>query len=113
MAFNPDQLIIEIKLRDATGRVHAVVCEEVLSDVAYRGPRIGGDMRAGFHLFGSTEPMRDAVKILQVQEIRRKLFRDMFPRMAERLADFLYDREGWSDPSRQEKVERIARDAEK
>ena len=34
------------------------------------------------------------------------------PRMAEKLADFLYDREGWSDPSRQETTDRIAREHE-
>lgn len=112
MSHDPHKLYVEIKLRDGYGRVHAVVAEEVSRDVAYRGPRIGEDVKSGFYAFGSTQPMADVVKVLQVRELRRELFRDLFPRMAERIADFLYDREGWSDPSRQETTERLAKEAE-
>lgn len=112
MSRDPNALYVEIKLRDGMGRVHAVIAEEVTRDVAYRGPRIGDDVKSGFYAFGSTEPMAEVARVLQVREMRRKLFRDLFPRMAERMADFLYDREGWSDPSRQETTERLAREAE-
>lgn len=114
MAHNPHRLYVEIKLRDGHGKVHAVIAEEVPQDVAYRGSRIADEMRAGvFMPMTGQSPMEAAVEVLQVREIRRKLFRDLMPRMAERLADFLYDREGWSDPSRQETTEKLARDAER
>ena len=109
----PDKLILEVRLRDGMGRVHAVIAEEVRPDVGYRGPRIADDFRAPFNFAGRTELMTAAVEVLQVRELRRDLFRNMLPRLAERLADFLHDREGWSDPSRQEATERLARDAEK
>ena len=111
MSRDPLALYIEIKLRDGYGKVHAVVAEEVPRDVAYRGPRIGEEMKLGLYAFG-IDPMDQVVKVLQVREMRRKLFRDLFPRLAEKMADFLYDREGWSDSSRQETTERIAREAE-
>lgn len=112
MSHDPNKLYVEIKLRDGYGKVHAVIAEEVPREVAYRGPRIGEDVRAGFYAFGASNPMAETVKVLQVREMRRKLFRDLFPRLAERMADFLYDREGWSDPSRQATTERLAREAE-
>lgn len=112
MSRDPNALYIEIKLRDGFGKVHAVIAEEVTRDVAYRGPRIGEDVKAGFYAFGSANPMAEVVQVMQVRELRRNLFRDLFPRLAERMADFLYDREGWSDPSRQATTERIAREAE-
>jgi len=112
MSYDPNKLVIEIKLRDGFGKVHAVIAEEVTRDVAYRGPRIAEDVKLGLYAIGATDPMAATVKVLQVREMRKKLFRDLFPRLAERLADFLYDREGWSDPSRQEATERLAREAE-
>lgn len=109
----PDRLVLEIKLRDGYGRVHAVIAEEVPEDVAYRGPRIADELHLGLisPAAGMT-PMEAAVEVLQVRELRRKKFREIMPRLAERLADFLHDREGWSDPDRQAKTERLARDAE-
>lgn len=112
MAHDPNKLVLEIRLRDGYGKVHAFVAEEVSRDVAYRGPRIAEDMRLGVIGIGATDPFSEAVNVLQVRELRRRLFRDLMPRMAEKLADFLYDREGWSDPSRQETTDRIAREHE-
>lgn len=109
---NPHKLILEIRLRDGYGKVHAVIAEEVPETVAYRGPRIAEEMSLGvFTASAGMSPLESAVEVLQVREIRRRLFRDLMPRMAEKLADFLHDREGWSDPSRQERTERLARDA--
>ena len=104
------KLYVEVRLRDSHGKVHAVISEEVSPDVGYRGPRTADNFRTPVSFAGMTDPMKHAVEVLQVRELRRGLFRDMLPRMAERLADFLYDREGWSDPSRQEAVERIVRE---
>lgn len=110
---NPNKLILEVRLLDGMGRVHAVVAEEVRRDVGYRGPRIADNFTAPFAFAGMADPMAAAVEVLQVRELRRGLFRDMLPRMAERLADFLYDREGWSDPGRQAATDDIARKAER
>lgn len=109
---DPSKLYLKVVLCDGTGRVHGAVSEEVTPKVAYRGPRTAENFTAPFAFAGMTDPMAAAVEVLQVRELRRDLFRDLLPRMAERLADFLYDREGWSDPSRQEATERIAKEAE-
>ena len=99
----PDKLVLTVMLRDGFGRVHAAFAEEVPQEIGYRGDRVADDFRFSAEI-GMTS-MNEAAQVLQVNELRRKLFVGMMPRMAAKLADFLYDREGWSDPSRQESTE--------
>lgn len=103
-----DKLFIELKLVDQYGHVHGVVRREIGHDVAFCGQRAAERFRGGA-LEGVT--VDDAVEILKARELRREKLRVVTPLLGEQLADFLYDREGWSDPDRQARTEEIARKA--
>ena len=104
------RLFLELKLVDEHGKVHGVVRREISNHVAYLGPRAAERIRNPAPFDGAST-FDDAIKVLKVRELRKDTLRGVTPMLGEQLADFLYDREGWSEPSRQEATEKIARDA--
>lgn len=103
------KLFLELKLVDEHGKVHGVVRRQISDHVAYLGPRTAERLRNPVSFAGET--FEDAVQVLKARELRKHTLRGVTPMLGDQLADFLYDREGWSDPSRQEATEKIARDA--
>lgn len=96
------KLYFELKLVDERGEVQAAVRHKFGREAAYRGDRIGGEMRMGV----GAASFEDAVKVLKVREFRKRLLIDTAKQAGAQLAEFLEDREGWHGLDRQEGVER-------
>jgi hypothetical protein len=66
-------------------------------DAALRiGWRAVDELKTGL----TTIPFDEAVTMMRVKEMRRKIFRQIAERLAMQLADRMEDAEGWHDPDR-------------
>lgn len=111
MSSDPNELFFELKLVDATGRVHGVVRRPIDRNAAFMGQRIKEDLEFGIVAVDKgMSPFNAAVKILRVKELRRDLLKQAGSMAGGQLADFLQDREGWHGLDRQDSAEKSVKD---
>lgn len=103
------KLHFEMRIVDESGRVHGVIVQEITRDAAYIGNRAVDDTRFAAEI--GMGVFEDTVKMIKVKELRRESLIAVARNGAQRLADYLEDREGWHGLDRQESAESRARNA--
>jgi hypothetical protein len=96
------KLTLRLCLTDDRGQVHGEMAIDLGDEVAFMGERIADDFR--FEASIGSMSMNDAVKVLNVKQVRKKLLALAARNLGESLAEHLEDREGWHGVDRQERV---------